>query len=61
MRSLVVSVNIGDRVCFRANPVVIGVIQGFVLHDYSFYVVWDNGKDDWYRGSDLIALKQVTS
>ena len=56
-----VSVNIGDRVCFRANPVVIGVIQGFVLHDYSFYVVWDNGKDDWYRGSDLIALKQVTS
>jgi hypothetical protein len=49
-------VKVGDRVYFKANPKVMGTIAGFYFNEYSIYVEWDNGNDDWYKISDLVLI-----
>jgi hypothetical protein len=46
-------VNIGDRVSWFSNTDLRGTVKGIFLTEYPFYIIWDNGKDDWYKGSDL--------
>ncbi len=46
-------VKVGDRVSWFAKPELLGTIKEIYLTEHPFYVVWDNGNDDWYKGEDL--------
>lgn len=50
------SIKIGDRVYFKANPKITGTIKGFYLSEYTIYVKWDKGTDDWYKPEDLTLI-----
>ncbi len=50
-------VKVGDRVSWHANPERVGTIKEIYLTEHPFYVVWDNGKDDWYKGEWLVLLE----
>ncbi|MGH7175390.1 MAG: hypothetical protein ACREGR_03475, partial [Minisyncoccia bacterium] len=43
----------GDRVSWFANPATKGTIKDIFLTEHPFWVFWDKGTDDWYKGSDL--------
>lgn len=49
----------GSRVYWRANPKRTGTIKEFFLTENPFYVLWDNGNDDWYKGSDLRLIEET--
>jgi hypothetical protein len=49
-------VRVGDRVSWFANPDRHGTVKGIYLTDHPFWVFWDNGTDDWYKGSNLRKL-----
>lgn len=46
-------IEIEDRVAWLSDPELVGTVKGIYLSDHPFYVVWDDGRDDWYRGSNL--------
>lgn len=50
-------IKIGDRVQFFSNPEITGTITEIYLYEYPFYVKWDDGKDDWYKASQLRLLE----
>lgn len=50
-------VQIGDRVRLAICDRWIGTIKQIYLTDHPFYVLWDDGKDDWYKGSALVLLE----
>lgn len=49
---------VGVRVRFLPYPNKCGTIIGFAIGDYSVFVKWDDGKEDWYRRSDLKCVEQ---
>lgn len=51
-------VKIGDRVAWRAKPDLHGTITKIFLTAHPFYVKWDKGTDDWYKGEDLVLLEK---
>jgi hypothetical protein len=54
------SVKAGDRVAWRNNPSVTGIIREIRLSDHPFLVCWETGYDDSYKGNDLLVLKPDT-
>ena len=50
-------VKIGDRVAWRASPKITGTVKEIYLTAHPFYVLWDKGTDDWYKGEDLVLLE----
>lgn len=48
-------VAVGDRVRWFASDKQ-GVVKEIYLSEFPFYVLWDDGKDDWYRGTQLVKL-----
>lgn len=48
-------IKVGDRVQFR-NTNVLGTILKIFLTEHPFYVQWDKGTEDWYKGEDLKKL-----
>lgn len=46
-------ITVGGRVAWFADHKLCGTIQRICLTSYPFYVVWDSGRDDWYRGDQL--------
>lgn len=52
-------VKVGDRVGWFAHPETTGTITAIYLTEHPFYVVWDKGNDDWYKGEDLVFLEPV--
>jgi hypothetical protein len=49
-------VKIGDRVAWHFKGSPQGRITGIHLGEHPFKVEWDDGRDDWYKGQDLIFL-----
>ena len=52
-------IKIGDRVSWFCKPELTGVVKQIFLTDHPFWVFWDNGKDDWYKGSDLRKIEKI--
>lgn len=51
-------VQVGDRVSWHASPELVGTIARILLGDHPFYVLWDNGRDDWYKGEWLVLVER---
>ena len=48
----------GDRVSWFSNPSLKGTVKEIYLTANPFYVVWDKGTDDWYKGEDLRKVEE---
>jgi hypothetical protein len=46
-------IRVGDRVYWYANPNLFGTIKQIYLDKHPFYVVWDKGTEDRYKGCYL--------
>lgn len=50
---MMVTITIGDRVCFNPDRSIKGTIKNIFLHSRPYFVVWDNGGEGWYDSEDI--------